>query len=532
MTATRRVYLYLVSFAGLAMVAAGLANLLSVLVTLLLSADVASSARDDVSRWGATALVGLPVWLLHWTWAQRGAARSLDERSSTLRRLYVYAVLVGATLAMAAAAHAAVQGALAGEGQHAAERVPTVLVGLVLWVFHWRVADRDREVAGEAGGSATLRRWYTYGAAYLGFVLLVDGCRLVVEGLWLSFFAGGGSPTALAGGVASALVGLILWLAHSVLLPRSAGRQVVEQDRRSTLLAVYLFLGLVLVVGRALAGASQLLYYALGRLLGIAQPGGVGGDLVQAAAGPAADILVFGIGWAYQRHAIEAQARLVEAPRQASVRRLYTYLVALLGLAAWAVGLGGLLWTAADALTNGDTTHVSGWWRDSAALFATLAIVGLPVWLLHWRPHVGDDLAEARSLSRRLYLYVTLIAGVLALLGSAATTAYRLLSLVLGTALSGSIVTDLTRALAVVAVALLLVVYHWRALRVDAARGTVTPPLPNAAAVSATVRLRAVDAAGLRLALDALADCGVAVEVLAEESLGTSGRDVLREQTP
>jgi len=530
-SATRRVYVYLVALAGLAMLAAGVANLLTGLITPLLTPGAAGDVRDEVSRWGAAALVGLPVWLVHWRWAQGGARTSADERASTLRRLYLYAVVAGATLSMTVVAHTAIVSIFDGEGRRAIAGLPTLLVGLVVWVYHRRVAAADRLVGGEVGGSAALRRWYTYGAAYLGLVMVLDGCQRLVAGLWLVLLTSSDAGSTLAGGTASALVGLALWLFHWALLPRTAGGVVIDQDDSSTLRVVYLFLGLVLTVGRALFGASQVLYYALGRLLGVDAPGGVSGGLLQAAAEPASVLLVYGVGWAYGRHAIRRQARVAETPRQAGVRRLYTYLVALLALAGWSVGVGGLLWTAADGLTNGPSTGTSGWWRDAIALSATLATVGLPVWLVHWRPRVDVD--EARSLSRRLYLYATLAAGALALLGSAATAAYRTLSVALGAALGGWLFTDLARALAVVLVAVLLLVYHWRALRTDAADGAATAAATAATgAASALVRLRAADAAALRRALALLADRGVEVDVLPEDGLGRGGRGVLGQEAP
>jgi hypothetical protein len=47
----------------------------------------------EVSRWGAAALIGPPVGLVHWWWAQRLGRSSVDERASALRRLYLYASL-------------------------------------------------------------------------------------------------------------------------------------------------------------------------------------------------------------------------------------------------------------------------------------------------------------------------------------------------------------------------------------------------------------------------------------------------------
>src|SRR5437899_12515076 len=83
------------------MFATGAANLAQVLIDIVLRAPLTNTeryVRDTVSFWGATALVGLPVWLLHWLWIQRTARADPDERASTLRRLYLYAVLGGAML--------------------------------------------------------------------------------------------------------------------------------------------------------------------------------------------------------------------------------------------------------------------------------------------------------------------------------------------------------------------------------------------------------------------------------------------------
>ncbi|HEY3062610.1 MAG TPA: DUF5671 domain-containing protein, partial [Chloroflexota bacterium] len=159
MTAIRRIYLYLLAFAGLVMLVLGAANLGRVIVEVLLAtARVAGASyfREEVSRWGAAALIGLPVWLVHWWWAQRLAERSTDERSSVLRRLYVYAVLAIGLIAIASSAHDALTEVLNGEWRDALSALPVLGVGLVVWVFTWRVARADRAAVGEDGGSATL----------------------------------------------------------------------------------------------------------------------------------------------------------------------------------------------------------------------------------------------------------------------------------------------------------------------------------------------------------------------------------------
>jgi hypothetical protein len=304
-------------------------------------------------------------------------------------------------------------------------------------------------------------------------------------------------------------VGLGVWLVHWVVLPMRLPDGARRDDAVSVLRSVYLFLSLAVGVIGTLLGASQLLYYAVGRLLGVDRPGGVGGDLVQAAAGPGSAVLVYGVAWAYQRQALRRLAGAFgEAPRQTGIRRLYMSVIALVALAVLASGIAGLLWTLGDVLfapgaVGGD------FWRERVSLFATLTIVGVPVWLLHWRP--GPESAdEARSLARRLYVYLSLIAAILALSGSAAGALYRLLGLVLGGSFGQDVATDLAHALAVASVSALVAVYHWRILHADGRLAASSSP-PPALSSTVTVEIRAADAESLGRALSALRATGVHV---------------------
>jgi hypothetical protein len=537
-TTIRRIYAYLLAFAGLTMVALAAANLAQVLIDVLLNAPLSNTdryVRDAVSLWGATALVGLPVWLLHWLWIQRTANSDPGERASTLRRLYLYAVLGGAMLVMGVSIRetllrsinpSAGIAALGAQLDVILRQLPFALVAALVWIAHWRIAAIDRATVGETGGSATLRRWYTYAAAFIGLLVLLNGAYALVEVLWHAA-AGTGPPTGavLAGPVADALVGLGIWLVHWVVLPVRLPETARRDDGVSVLRSVYLFFALAVGVVGTLLGASQLLYYAVGRLLGVERPGGIGGDLLQAAAGPASAVIVYGVAWTYQRQAVRRQAAAFsEAPRQAGIRRLYSYVIALLALNVLATGVAGLLWTLGDVLfapgaASGD------FWRERVALFATLAFVGLPVWLLHWRPAAGSA-DEARSLARRLYVYLSLIAAMLTVVAAVAGVVYRLLGLALGGGFGQDVATDLAHALALANIAAVVAIYHWRVLRADAhfgesvaadgAAGELSEraaPEPERQAATAVVEIHAADAEDLSRALSALRATGVQVTV-------------------
>ena len=195
------------------------------------------------------------------------------------------------------------------------------------------------------------------------------------------------------------------------------------------------------------------------------RPGGVGGSLVEAAAGPVSAVVVFGIAWLR----LAPWRCRQQAPRQVGVRRLYTYLVALVAVAVLAVGVGGLLWVLADALTSAPGTAPVDWWRDRVAQFATLTLVGLPVWVVYWRPGVPVEADEARSLCAA----AVRVPGADRERPGAAVSARPMrrigvLTLVLGAAPSASLVSNLAHDVAIAIVAGLLVAHHALTLRADA----------------------------------------------------------------
>jgi Domain of unknown function (DUF5671) len=514
----RRTYAYLLAFAGLTMVVLGSANLLQVLVDVVFQSPLLGTGnyvRDTVSRYVAIVIVGLPVWLIHSWWIERWLA-SLDERASTLRRLYLYVVLavtaVVAAYSLTEALRIALQTGLGGSSSEIWERSLVVaLPAAVVWLFHLRIAGRDRVIAGERDASATLRRWYVYGLAFVGLAILLGGAQSLVEGLWTLITrppSAANSAAALVGSPAtSALVGLGLWFIHWAVLGAR------REDGAATLRSVYLFLALTLAVAGTLFGLSELFYYAVARLLGVESPGGVGGDLLQAAAGPASVATVYGLAWVYQRAALRRQAAVfAEEPRQAGVRRLYDYLVSLVALSVLAAGVAGLVWTVGDVVFNTVAATSGDGWRGQVSLFSTMAIVGLPVWLLHWRPAPTQPV-EAGSLARRLYIYLSLIGASLALLGSAAAALYRVIALALGEDSSVDLLADLAHAAALALVAGAIAAYHWRVLRSDAVRAPVTAKAEPAPPSHAFVEITARNQAALEHALSALRATGVQVTV-------------------
>jgi Domain of unknown function (DUF5671) len=479
----RRLYLYLVSAAALATLAIGLSLLGATVLLFGFNDPSAQYSRTALAGYTAMTLVALPVWAVHFWFSRRFAHRDPAERASAVRRLYVYWALLGTSIGAMFTLSFTIGHLLrpitdtcpvvTGPGTVCSPEWLVItqgawatLVLLGIWAFHLRIATRDRAVVGEQGASATLRRWYMYIALVVGLLTMLGGAQSLMEEVWLK---ARGSPflsyPPFADEAGQLLGGLALWGIHA----RLVSTVYVDDDRKSTLRALEGFIAVAVCMVLALVGASQILYYALARALGINNPGNAGIDLLGALAGPASLLVVYGVAWFLIRRRLSRDTGSHEVDRQAGVRRLYTNLAALVSMAALAVGAAGVLWNLAEQVEAPLIGVPAAGWKDPISLWITLFIVGAAAWLAHWRhaPWPGDR----QSLSRRLYVWAALLASVLAVLGSG----IALLSVVLQQVFSARPQLKNTdnlnfgHFLAVLVVAIMVGIYHWRVLRSDAA---------------------------------------------------------------
>ena len=489
----RRLFLYLVSAAGLGLLTAGLASLGSTVLLFVFNNQYAQDSRTQLAIFTAMTLVALPVWGIAFWFAHRFAMRDPNERASAIRHLYLYlACAVGAIGAMIALAFttadllrplidtcAAIPADPAFKGAGgpvfcAANRdwlatsqaAWVAVVFFAIWAFHFPIAARDRAAVGEAGASATLRRWYMYVVLLVGLLFTLNGAAGLLEVAWLKAWHSSLGDSRYLGDPAGLLVaGALVWGFHA----RTVARDHVADDRHSTLRALQGFIVVGVSIVTALVGASLILYYGLARALGVDHPGGSGNDVLGLVAAPASQLLVFGAAWVLMRRRLALDASAQEGNRQAGIRRLYTNLVALVSLGAWAAGAGGLLWTLAEQLEAPLIGVKAGDWRDPISLWITLLVVGAAVWVAHWRP--APWAADRQSLSRRLYVWAALLASVLVILAAGVGMLNALLQQVFSAQpkLNATSNLDFGHYLAVIVVAAVVGTYHWRVLRADAA---------------------------------------------------------------
>lgn len=521
MQIARRVYLYLVTFISLQLVLSGAANLLRLLAeqalgttqnALLVASDY---RREQFSLWGAVLLVGAPVWAIHWYLAQRGVAatrpEAAQERRSVLRTLLIYAVL-GVALwqvffAFTNLVRAIVLAFSAAGTQTLRDTAGGAVAALLVygsgWSYYWWVRNMDNAVAPETQGAATVRRWYFYLANYATLSVTMWATAQLTRHLWELLTTQSTAvlsdnftvPQRLASDVGWLLTGAALWTWHWLFVQRELAHAADEQH--SALRKVYLYGVILQTVAVTLTNLALFGYKALQLLLGGNTRAGIGADqsLLTAAGGPLLTAAVYGAFWGYHREALNRDALLVaEQPRQASIRRVYSYLVAAVGLAVLAGGAADLVRLLVDFWLGGQATIAltrSGW-ADQISLFVTLILVGAPVWVSEWLriqrlafAPAGEG--ERQSLIRRIMLLLVLFSTVIALLASAAVLVYQLLRNV-GTALSGGASSDLSWALGVSITAGALLAYHLRVL-IDDQRARPAPPAATPAVATGAATL-------------------------------------------
>jgi hypothetical protein len=200
------------------------------------------------------------------------------------------------------------------------------------------------------------------------------------------------------------------------------------------------------------------------------------------------------------------------------IRWFYSYLVAVIGLAALAVGIGGTIATLLDLAIQPLAARPTAWWQDHISLFATLAAVGLPVWLAFWLPiqEEATHLAARRSVVRRIYLFLIFGATVLTLLISGVFALYQVVRLTLGEAWTSGQTTDTLSALSALFVAALLLVYHLGLLRAESGAPEAQSEAPHLISITA----RSADAAQLQAyRRELLANAPLGIDLQIEGSL-------------
>ena len=483
MRTIRRLYFYLVAIISLEVVLWGLIGLLRSIIS-----ETVSSTADALAQALALILVGVPIFLFHWLWTQRTAAKDPEEQAASLRAIFLYAALF-ATLAplvqnILAFINRALLGfakidpyrALIGGGQSWADNLIAILVNGVVAYYFWTILKKEWASLPEEENFADTRRLYRYLWLLYSLLMVVFGAQQTMRYIFYmpvpDYLMGNVGREMFSNGLALLIVGTPLWTyvwrVIQVSLPVP-----VEQNSNLRLGVLY-FLSLVGVVTVLTAGGTLLnvlLRWAFGDHLPWNQ-------FVKQIGDPISIGLPMAGLWAYHSPWLRRQIHSDEdLLRRAGKERLYSYILSVLGLGASVVGLALTFSFVIDISTAraiwGETLRS----RLSAAL-ATLA-VGLPLWLRMWNPLQVEALSDSeqgeharRSTIRRVYLYLALFSGVIGGMATAVGFVYLVINTLLTGKVDKDFVPQLLNLLALLALFVVLLVYHLQCLQGDGQRAT------------------------------------------------------------
>ena len=473
MNTTKRLYFYGVSFVTLVVAANGVALLVQFLVDLIAQRTIAGGPDTQASLGLAMVVVGAPLWVLHWHYTQRQAAKQPDETASTLRKLYLYGVLFTASLVVFIAVHSLIFQVMGGD-DFSAYFAGQALVWGIVWAYHWSVERHEQAVL----SGLTLKRWYMYGTSVYTLIALFGGATgvLVVLFQWAydsilnvgAISSDGVWNSTMQDGIASMVAGGVWWGFHWFYL----ARRDVESTLRQVYLNLFAFLGGAIT---ALAAIGTVLYTVIRWLLG-------GTELLTTSdhfrvITTAVPFLFAGVALlTYHWQVLQDESRLL-AGRLAGAKRSFGYIMSAIGLGTAAVGvplivgavIGQILPESGDSLAGSEPV------RDQLAFALTVLIIGAPLWYWYWprmQRTVQEGGAEERgALARRIYIYGVL--GVLALAGIGSLIGF--LTGLFNDLLQGDLTVDFLRngrwMLGIIAGSGALLPYHWQVLREDQREG-------------------------------------------------------------
>jgi hypothetical protein len=476
MRTIRRLYFYAVAFITFEVVLWGLIRLLRSIFSPSLGSG---SGGDTLAQALALILVGVPIFALHWLWAQRASAADEEEGSSSLRAIFLYGTLLATLIPITQNLLALVDRsllmlagmdsfrAIIGGAQTWLDNVIAILMNTLVAAYFISVLRRDWASLKDTENLADIRRLYRYIWMLYSLLMVIFGAQQLLRFILYvpSNLLGQLSRDLFINGLSLLLVGAPIWYFSW----KTCQDAVTQQGERDSLLRMgVLYLLMLAGVATVLSVSGSLVNLILRRALGeaLTTP-----EFFSRIGSPISIALPMGIVWAYfgrwLRHDINSFS---DVSRRPELHRLYTYILSFAGLVTAFTGTALLVTFIIDTLVGHQI-----WGQDLrlriAAALASL-IVGLPLWLATWpRAQAQAGLQDAegefarRSVIRKTYLYLALFASVIGGMVFAVTVVYRLLQAVLGS--QPLDLPALLTALGLLLLFIIVLVYHLRCLRAD-----------------------------------------------------------------
>ena len=468
MSNARRWYIYLVS-------AITLQAITWAIIALLRNLLIFGVNENAVAFQVAVLIIALPVFLIHWLWAQKLTAKENAERGATLRRFFLYGMMASLLSPFATNLYDLIRRLFNEKNPEQSSSYRHLVTGdaiiyhlialiilALLWFYIQRVKNEDATIIPEIGGSAIVRRLYVLAFSAAGLTMVIIAIIHVLRWVMMQFggsqIYSGAMDIGLANELTRIVVGLPLWLIFWRWAQRLFDGER-EEERASALRKFYLYGAIFIGTMQVVVMSTAILSDIIGNLIGVPPSGG---DIRV----PLSIILGGGILWVYHAFVLRDDANVEETTRQAGVRRLYAYLVAAIGFSALIVGITGLLMVFLQVfeLSFGESL------REILAYAISAILAGLPVWIIPWRQEEvqsteaspqGDDTRQ--SIPRKIYIYFFLFIATATALSSSVYIVYRLVDTLFGGDAPTFI--QLAEAIALIIIAAGIWLYHGSILR-------------------------------------------------------------------
>ena len=483
MKSIRRLYFYLIAFISIEIVLWGLVGLLRSIAN-----DAISGGADALAQALALILVGVPIFLVHWLWTQRASGHDLEEKTATLRAIFFYAILL-ATLIPAVQNllsfidRALIQGVGLEPGrafsafreQTLADNLIAIVMNGIVATYFWNILRSEWATlpdAHRAENFTEVRRLYRYVWMLYGLLMTVFGTQQVLRFL---FYVPGDvlgelGREVVVNGVALLVVGTPIWVYAWRVIQDSLGDPA---EMGSTLRLGILYLlalgGVITVITTASLVVNAIITWILGADWTFR-------DFIQQVGGPISIGVPLGMVWGYYTYWLNRHIEAVgDRVRQASMKRLYNYILAFIGLVTAFIGVATLFSFIIDMVT-GTGVLMSNSTRGALATSLSSLIVGLPLWLIMWRPMQAEAMAPGemgdharRSVLRKFYLYLALFASVMGGMATAVGLVYQLIRALLGGDMGSSFMNELLNFIQLLFLFGVVLMYHLNVLRMDGA---------------------------------------------------------------
>lgn len=462
MSNARNWYLYIMTAISLH----GVAWTVIILLRILFLSEIMNV--DALALQLSILIIGFPVYLGHWLWAQRLAKGNLEERVCIQRQLFLFSVLLGTFSPVINNVFQILNQSLFEKEKNAfVINIVPIVVLTTIFVYHYMVQKDAQSALEKEDSYLTLRQIFVLGFSFTGLGMLFYGSINILNFIIGEIKGDLGGPVFgnLGSEVIRLVLGTLLWGVFWSWSQRSYRQSPNELS--ATYRWGYLYLILIISTFSTITLIGAILDSLIGSMIGIDTPGG--DSLV------IPPLIMMGLLWFYHAYVLQKSDHTDEiGEKQKQIQWFYHYLVSLVGFVTFVVGITGLLHLFIRFFLLGYSGDAL---NDDIAMYTSMVLAGLPTWVIAWRT-IGNRITrneeegERHSSIRKYYLYLIVLGSAITIIDGLIYILYQLILIILGTS-GGSFLNETAVFVANILVAGVVLAYHWSILRVDGQLTTV-----------------------------------------------------------